>query len=128
MKNVFILFVGILFSTTLFAQSKKPITTTFEVAGVCEMCKERILKAVDVKGVKNAEYKLASHELTVTYVPTKISIEQIHFLLNNVGHDTSLSKAPKDKYEKIHGCCNYREHEHNHGEEEDHDHHEKEKK
>jgi len=129
MKNVIILFIGILFSSTLLAQSKKPITTTFEVAGVCEMCKERILKAVDVKGVKDAKYVLSTHQLTITYIPAKISIEQIHFLINNVGHDTALSKAPDDKYAKIHGCCNYREHEHNHGEEEgeDHDHEEHKK-
>ncbi|MFY7971568.1 MAG: heavy-metal-associated domain-containing protein [Flavobacteriales bacterium] len=125
MKNAIILFIGILFSTTLFAQSKKLVTTTFEVSAVCEMCKERILKAIDVKGVKNADYKLSTHQLTVTYVPAKISIEQIHFLINNVGHDTSLSKAPDEKYSKIHSCCNYREHTHNHGEEEEEEHHEK---
>jgi hypothetical protein len=110
----FLFLVAVCFSLHAFGQKQKPVTTSFEVMGVCDMCTKRILGAVDVKGVKNAEYNLSQHLLTITYLPEKISLEQIHYNLNQVGHDTSMSKAPDDKYNKIHGCCNYREHEHNH--------------
>jgi mercuric ion binding protein len=113
MKTIFLL-LALCFSVTAFGQKQKPVTTTFTVMGVCEMCTKRIENAVDVKGVRSAEYNLSEHLLTITYSPDKIAIEKIHFLINEVGHDTSLSKASDEKYAKIHGCCNYREHEHNH--------------
>lgn len=101
-------------SNPLFAQSKKPVTTVFWVGGVCDMCKERIERAVDVPGVKSASYNLEKHELTVIYSPKKLNEEKLHELLNKAGHDTSKSPASDEAYSKVHSCCKYREHEHNH--------------
>jgi len=113
----------------LVAQSNKPVTENFTVGGTCNMCKERIERALDVKGVKFVEYTLSTHNLEVTYVPSKISHTSLHDLLNNAGHDTELSACSDEQYEAIHHCCKYRTHEHgsdheNHTEdsEENHDH------
>lgn len=117
MKNiVFLLLIwaGVFSVTAVQAQDKRPVTITFWVGGVCEMCKERIEHTVDVPGVKSADYNLSSHELTITYSPKKISEKEIHALLNKAGHDTSASMATDEAYGLIHGCCKYREHEHNH--------------
>jgi len=97
------------FGTDLRAQ--KTVETTFEVSGVCGMCEARIEKAVDVKGVKMAEYDLDTHMLTVAYNTEKISEDEIHDLINAVGHDTEKSKATDEEYNGVHGCCKYREHE-----------------
>jgi periplasmic mercuric ion binding protein len=97
-----------------FAQSKKPVSIEFEVGGVCEMCKERIEKTMDVPGVIFAEYELDTHTLSLVYKPNKIDEKKIHELLNEAGHDTEKSKASDEQYDKIHHCCKYREHEHNH--------------
>lgn len=128
MKN-FILFLGaaLLFTSTSFGQ--KTVETSFWVGGVCGMCEQRIENALDVKGVKYADYDLASHTLTVAFKTKKISEEQIHKLLNAAGHDTAKSKASDEVYAKIHGCCKYREHKHGEtpscgepGHDHDHDH------
>ncbi len=45
----------------------------------------------------------------VVYKPKKISEEQLHVLLNSVGHDTQSRKASDQEYAGIHSCCKYRE-------------------
>jgi mercuric ion binding protein len=97
----------------LMAQGKRAVTTTFWVGGVCEMCKERIERAVDVPGVKSANYELSTHQLTVTFNPRKIAEEKLHELINKAGHDTAKSRATDESYKKIHSCCKYRDHNHN---------------
>lgn len=84
------------------------------------MCKARIERAMDTKGVRAASYNLEAHELNVTYVPAKISIEQLHALLNEIGHDTDKSKASDAAYERVHGCCKYRTHENHHDDKDGH--------
>jgi copper chaperone CopZ len=111
MKSIFTIVLVMAFASLGFAQQKKTQTTSFSVGGVCEMCKARIERAVDVKGVKSASYDLTTHQLQITYQPAKITEEKIHQLLNEAGHDTSKSKATDEQYDKVHGCCKYREHE-----------------
>lgn len=103
----------IAFACLIFAssnlQAQKNIETSFEVSGVCGMCEDRIEKAVDVKGVKMADYDVDSHILSIAYNSDKITEEEIHALLNEVGHDTEKSKATDEQYETVHSCCKYRE-------------------
>ncbi len=70
-----------------YSQKSKYTTVSFWVGGVCDMCKERIERAVDVKGVRFAEYDLERHELTITFNPSIITEKRIHELLNENGHD-----------------------------------------
>lgn len=104
-----LLFLLLAMSSEAFAQ--KTIETSFRVDGICEMCEARIEKAVDVKGVKSAEYDLESHTLTIAYSPKKITEDKIHTLLNEAGHDTEKSACSDEQYDRVHGCCKYREHE-----------------
>lgn len=108
--NILAAFAMIALANTSEAQGT--VTEKFEVSGVCEMCKTRIEKALDVKGVRYANYDLENHQLEVAYKTKHISSEEIHQRLNDVGHDTEKSKASDEAYDKIHGCCKYREHEH----------------
>jgi periplasmic mercuric ion binding protein len=84
-------------------------TTTFWVAGVCGRCESTIEKALDVKGVVSADYNLDTQLLTVVYKPAKITEDQMHKLLNEVGYDTEKSTCTQEQYERTHGCCKYRE-------------------
>ena len=92
-------------------QAQKTVETSFEVSGVCGMCEDRIETALDVKGVKMADYDLDSHTLTIAYNPKKITEDKVHALLNAVGHDTEKSKATDEQYDTVHACCKYRKHE-----------------
>lgn len=97
----------------VYAQKANIETIEIQVSGICGMCEERIENALDVKGVKLADYDLTNHMCTVTFRSDKISESEIHQLLNEAGHDTEKSKATDEQYSKVHDCCQYREgHEH----------------
>jgi periplasmic mercuric ion binding protein len=116
MKSIILfwgMIAGMALSPAIQAQHKAPVTVSFWVGGVCEMCRERIERTVDVRGVRSAEYSLEHHRLTVTYQPSKVSEEYLHLLLNEAGHDTEKSKASDAAYDTVHGCCKYRGHDHN---------------
>jgi len=113
MKNLILIGMCILFAHSVSAQADKKVTeTTFWVDGVCEMCKNRIEGAVmRTNGVKLANWDVNTHELTVVYKNSKTSDEELHQVVNSVGHDTKLQKASDETYEKIHPCCKYRDEE-----------------
>jgi copper chaperone CopZ len=109
-KTYFSLFAfTLLFSVAVNAQKNDPITLKFEVSGICEMCKERIEKALDTKGIRFANWDVETGELEVVYKPNKISEEEIHQRIADVGHDTEKVTASDEAYDSVHHCCKYRE-------------------
>jgi copper chaperone CopZ len=111
MKQFILVFFSLSLSTALLAQTPRTITTSFNVSGICGLCETTIEKAMDVKGVVVADFNLENNVLTVTYKPKKITEDQLHALLNEVGYDTEKSKATEEQYAKTHDCCKYREQE-----------------
>jgi copper chaperone CopZ len=107
MLKISLIFCVLILSLPSKAQKVK--TDTLTVYGNCGMCKDRIEQALDVKGIAFAAWDVKTDLLTVSYKPEKISLNQISLLLNKVGHDTRISKADDQDYEKLHGCCNYRD-------------------
>ncbi len=92
------------------AEKTSPIITTeFEVTGVCKMCKKRIENAALVKGVKVAEWDKNTQMLKVIYDSRKTTVEMIHQYVAAYGHDTDKAKAPDGVYNKLPGCCKYRD-------------------
>ena len=104
-KHFLIVICFIFLSNGVFAQTTK---TSFEVAGVCDMCKDRIENALDVKGVKLATWSIETKICNVTYNSEKITEQQIHKILASVGHDTQKYKASDDVYNNLHHCCKYK--------------------
>ena len=95
-------------SSTVFSQKKDIVEESFEVNGVCKMCKARIEKtAFKQKGVKNAEWDINNHLLTVLYDKSKIDINKIHTSIAEIGHDTSKEEAPDEVYDNLPMCCLY---------------------
>lgn len=99
-----VLFLG--FNLKSFSQNA-PQTTTFKVYGNCEMCKATIEKALDVKGVKAANWNTETKMIEVVYVPAKITEEKIHELIAASGYDTEKAKANDKVYGDLHSCCKY---------------------
>ena len=103
-KIIFLIFI----SSTVLSQKKNIVEESFEVNGVCKMCKARIEKtAFKQKGVKNAEWDINNHLITVLYDKSKIDINQIHKSIAKVGHDTSDEQAPDEVYDNLPMCCLY---------------------
>jgi copper chaperone CopZ len=88
MKNVITLFVLLLTTITTYSQNKNA-KASFEVDGVCMMCKARIEKAcITTKGVKTADWDVKTHELKVVFDERKINVNDIKAKVAEVGHDT----------------------------------------
>ena len=107
MKKIIIL---LLFMTplALFSQKKDIQKSTFEVNGVCGMCKARIEKtAFGIKGVKTATWDIPSHQFTILFDANKVSLENVHEAIAKAGHDTPLATTPDEVYENLPLCCLY---------------------
>lgn len=109
MKNNNYLFISILLLITLnsFSQTK---SAKIVVDGVCMMCEERIeKKAIDVKGIKLADWNLDNRVLKVVYNEKNITINEIHEFLGSIGHDTEKRIASDEAYSLLDPCCQYRD-------------------
>jgi outer membrane receptor for ferrienterochelin and colicins len=108
------LFKYLLLSILLFnfipanAQSRDT-TIVFRVEGVCGQCKQRIQKALKIKGVYSASWSSTSKLATVSYNPAVISIDKLNEAVAAVGHDTERKKAKDDVYKALPECCLYRD-------------------
>lgn len=115
MKNqkylIIILIAMFTISVNLFGQEKssKVKTESFEVDGVCGMCKDRIENAALIKGVKLATWDKDTQMLKVVYKPEKVSIEDIHKAVAESGHETKKVKANMEAYNKLPDCCKYKD-------------------
>src|SRR5436190_2679514 len=110
-KLTFSILIALICTIVAFGQSKV-ITATIKVYGNCTMCKERIEKALDYKGIKKATWDTKTKDLVVVYNSGKISEQQIHEIIAGVGHDTDKVKAKDDVYAALPFCCLYRDHDH----------------
>jgi copper chaperone CopZ len=80
---------------------------TFKVWGNCEMCKSTIETALDVKGIKSADWNMESKMIQVVFNPEKMTEEKIHQLIAATGYDTEKSKGDDKAYKELPDCCQY---------------------
>ncbi len=79
-----------------------------QVAGNCDMCKERIEDAaLSVDGVSSANWSADKQELHLNYQSNLSNIDQVQLAIAKVGHDTESYKANDAVYDDLHGCCQY---------------------
>lgn len=107
MKKI-VLLLTIFVSFQLSAQTKKVIDTKIFVNGMCGMCEDRIENALDIKGIKLADWDEDSKMCRIVYRQDLISEEKIHQILADAGHDTKKVKATKEVYDNLHHCCHYK--------------------
>jgi periplasmic mercuric ion binding protein len=110
MRTPLILLVAIISMVgfTAARQAEATTTETFKVYGNCGMCKATIERALKKKdGIVSRNWNVETKMLTVTFYPSKITLEQVHQKVAAVGYDTELARAPDAVYEKLHPCCHY---------------------
>jgi copper chaperone CopZ len=113
-KSLQVLLIGaagfIILSSFMTDKAKgKFQTENFKVYGSCGMCEERIENALDVKGIRFADWDLEHQLLNVTFNTKKLTLQQVHQIVADAGHDTDLVKATDEVYKNIDDCCKYRE-------------------
>ena len=82
-------------------------TITFKVFGNCEMCKERIEKAMKLQGVKSCVWNVDTKIATVIFDTHSVAPDGIHKAIAAVGYDTEKVRADDKAYKKLPGCCQY---------------------
>ncbi|PZF74670.1 ATPase [Taibaiella soli] len=90
------------------AQQKDISTEKMRVDGNCEMCKKRIENAAYIGGVKEAVWDEKTHMLTVTYRPSKTSMDDVAKHIAHAGYDNDKVKATEEEYNKLPKCCAYK--------------------
>lgn len=107
MKKALLLMAAVLMLGTAEA---KTVKTAFEVKGNCDMCQKRIEKAAkSVKGVTSARWNKQNGQLSLVYDNKLTSPEKVQKALAEVGHDCGTFKADQKVYDKLPGCCKYRD-------------------
>ena len=84
-----------------------PKTESFKVLGACGMCKTRIEKTAKEVGATSAAWDAKTKLVTVTFDPSKTSVDALSKKLASVGHDTEKYKADDKVYNALPGCCHY---------------------
>ncbi len=104
----FLLLPLIVISFNSIAQEKKnkKETITIQTSAECDMCKERIEKALAyTKGVKKSNLEVSSKIITVVYNPAKVSPEKIRETISKAGYDADNIPADAKAYESLPECC-----------------------
>ena len=96
-------------------KKKKNAKVTFEVDGICGMCKKRIeTAALKTKGVKFALWSPKTHQLNLIMDERKTDVSTVQKNILKVGHDIIIDEAKKvvatdEAYNSVHPCCKYRD-------------------
>lgn len=86
--------------------TKKTAEVQITTSAQCDMCKERIEKALyKVKGVIRASLNVESKVATVVYRTNKTDIQALRKAINNVGYNADDSPAEADAFSKLPRCC-----------------------
>ena len=98
------------FSFTACSQSNKKdskfSSVTIKTSVKCDMCKERIEKALaDEKGVKKVNVDLKAKTVAVSYNPTKTNPDNIRKAITKTGYTADDIPADKDAFDKLPPCC-----------------------
>src|SRR5947209_532283 len=94
---------------TSLQKTNRDTIVSFHVSGVCDQCKHRIETAVKGKGVSAADWNVDTKFLTVSYAPSRTSLDKISNRIAGAGHDTYYKKAKDADYNNLPSCCKYRE-------------------
>ena len=120
MKKIIFLFSIFLIGFSAQSQEvkkNKNAKVSFEVDGICGMCKKRIeTAALKTKGVKFAIWNVETHQLNVIIDERKTDVSILQKNILEVGHDVvGLDKnkleATEKAYNSVHPCCKYRDEE-----------------
>ncbi len=122
MKKIIFIVSLLLIGFSAQAQTKgvkknKNAKISFEVDGICGMCKKRIeTAALKTKGVKFAIWNVKTHQLNIILDERKTDVLDVQKNILKVGHDVvGLDKkkleATTEAYNSVHPCCKYRDEE-----------------
>lgn len=93
--------------STMTAGKNISRTENFKVWGKCDMCKDRIETTLKLAGISSAVWDKDTKQVTVTFDPSKTSVDAMQKKLALAGHDTEKYRATDEAYSKLPSCCHY---------------------
>jgi mercuric ion binding protein len=108
MKKLLFLMFALAIYQVANAQEKKSNTETviIKTSAQCGDCKERIEEALNyTKGVKFSELDLETKNVTVKFLPAKITLQQIKEKISSIGYDADEVKSNPAAVKKLPACC-----------------------
>ncbi len=109
MKNIKTIALLAMFTLSFGQLKSQDLDTSMIVNGVCGMCERVIEKAAKIEGVSKAEWDSETKILLLSYDSTKVSLMKINKSVAASGYDTEYVTASDEAYNKLHGCCHYRD-------------------
>lgn len=93
--------------SNLLAQTKtEEKKIEIKTSAICGMCKSTIEKKLSMEaGVTSSKLDVKTKIVTVTFDPTKTSLEKIKKAITMAGYDADDMPADTKAYEKLHECC-----------------------
>ncbi|WP_158838905.1 heavy-metal-associated domain-containing protein [Polaribacter sp. L3A8] len=120
MKKIVFIFSLLLIGFSVQSQEvkkNKNAKITFEVDGICGMCKKRIeTAALKTQGVKFVLWSVETHQLNLIMDERKTDVLSVQQNILAVGHDVFDADDKKvvattEAYNSVHPCCKYRDEE-----------------
>ncbi|MDR2980568.1 MAG: cation transporter [Bacteroidales bacterium] len=106
MKKYVLTLVIAVIGFTAFAQNAKTETVVIQTNGVCEKCKETFTANVPYfKGVTDFKYDVATAKMSVTYTPSKTTVDEIRQGISKLGYNADDVKANAEARAKLPACC-----------------------
>lgn len=99
--------VVVLLAISVNAQVKNKKTETVKILGNCEMCKNNIEKAGNLKKVAVVNWDANSKMAKLTYDSSKTSSEEILKRIAMAGYENEKFPADDKQYNNLHACCQY---------------------
>ena len=97
---------GLIFNTSVQAQSKKIETIQIKTSAMCQQCKDRIEGGlVYEKGVKDVVLDVETKVVTIRYNTKSTSPDELKKKISKLGYDADEVPCDKDAYDKLPACC-----------------------
>jgi Protein of unknown function (DUF3347) len=110
MKSILKMFTAIivlLSITSSYAQIKNAKIESIKIYGNCEICKNAIEKAGNVKKITKVDWNEETKMASITYNPKLTNRNTILKRIALSGYDSDLYLAPDLAYSKLASCCKY---------------------
>lgn len=100
--------VVLLSFTACEAQIKNATAATVKIYGNCDMCKETIEKAGNIKKLSKVDWDTDTKMATLSYDAQKTNPDEVLKRIALAGYDSDKFLAPDDAYSKLPECCQYK--------------------
>lgn len=105
-KNLFAIIVVFLAFNFAVSAAESIKTIEIKTSAICEMCQERIEKAVkELDGIKSASLSVDTKIVKVQYDESKIKLEDIKEKISKTGYDADDVRKDKKAFKKLPKCC-----------------------